>query len=45
MNVIGISEEDQESVFWCVAGILHLGNIQFSEQGNYAVVQQEDCKF
>ncbi|XP_072038335.1 unconventional myosin-If-like isoform X2 [Amphiura filiformis] len=42
MSVIGISEDDQESVFWCVAGILHLGNIQFVEQGNYAVVQQED---
>jgi len=44
MNVIGISEEDQETVWWCVAGIIHLGNIQFVEQGNYAVVQQEDCK-
>ncbi|XP_071795334.1 unconventional myosin-Ie-like [Asterias amurensis] len=42
MSVIGISEEDQLSVLNCVAAILHLGNIQFSEQGNYAVVAEED---
>ena len=45
MSVIGISEEDQLSVLNCVAAILHIGNIQFSEQGNYAVVAEEDCRF
>ncbi|XP_022110259.1 unconventional myosin-Ie-like isoform X1 [Acanthaster planci] len=42
MEVIGISEDDQFNVLNCVAAILHLGNIQFSEHGNYAVVAQED---
>ena len=44
MDVIGIDQDDQETVWWCVAGVIHLGNIQFVEQGNYATVQQEDCK-
>eukprot|EP00061_Rhincodon_typus_P003311 g19778.t1 len=42
MAVIGLSLEDQSSVLQIVAGILHLGNIAFREQGNYAVVESED---
>uniref|UniRef100_K7F9Z7 Myosin IF n=1 Tax=Pelodiscus sinensis TaxID=13735 RepID=K7F9Z7_PELSI len=34
MHVIGISREDQQLVLQIVAGILHLGNISFREQGN-----------
>jgi myosin heavy subunit len=33
MNVIGIPPAEQDSVFRLVAGILHLGNLYFSEGG------------
>ncbi|KAK1794948.1 hypothetical protein P4O66_010138, partial [Electrophorus voltai] len=42
MSVIGLSLEEQDSVLQIVAGILHLGNITFREEGNYAVVESED---
>uniref|UniRef100_UPI00358DECC1 unconventional myosin-Ie-like n=1 Tax=Myxine glutinosa TaxID=7769 RepID=UPI00358DECC1 len=42
MPVIGISEEDQTMVLQIVAGVLHLGNINFCEAGNYAAVENED---
>lgn len=38
LNICGISQEDQDSLFQIVAGILHLGNIEFSEENNEAVV-------
>ncbi|KAL8498156.1 hypothetical protein ACS0TY_021478 [Phlomoides rotata] len=31
MDIVGISEEEQEAIFRVVAAILHLGNIEFSE--------------
>jgi myosin-1 len=31
MNTIGITPQDQESIFRIVAGVLHLGNVQFGE--------------
>ena len=43
MDVIGISDEDQGSVLQIVAGVLHLGNISFDEQGNYAVPSDDEC--
>lgn len=43
MDVIGISDEDQGSVLQIVAGVLHLGNISFDEQGNYAVPNDDEC--
>ena len=43
MDVIGISDEDQGSVLQIVAGVLHLGNISFVEQGNYAVPSDDEC--
>jgi len=43
MDVIGISDEDQGSVLQIVAGVLHLGNISFNEQGNYAVPSDDEC--
>ena len=43
MDVIGISDEDQGSVLQIVAGVLHLGNISFEEQGNYAVPSDDEC--
>ncbi|KAL5559547.1 hypothetical protein UlMin_035758 [Ulmus minor] len=30
MDIVGISQEDQEAIFRTLAGILHLGNIEFS---------------
>ncbi|XP_040273710.1 unconventional myosin-If isoform X2 [Bufo bufo] len=42
MQVIGISCEVQQLVLQISAGILHLGNISFQEQGNYAMVECTD---
>ncbi|XP_023153829.1 myosin IEb [Amphiprion ocellaris] len=42
MSVVGLSMEDQDSVLQLVAGILHLGNISFREENNYAVVESQD---
>ncbi|XP_067456347.1 myosin IEb [Thunnus thynnus] len=42
MSVVGLSAEDQHSVLQLVAGILHLGNISFREENNYAVVESQD---
>nr|XP_046254592.1 myosin IEb [Scatophagus argus] len=42
MSVVGLSLEDQDSVLQLVAGILHLGNISFREENNYAVVESQD---
>ncbi|NWR99662.1 MYO1F protein, partial [Motacilla alba] len=42
MQVIGIRGEDQQLVLQIVAGILHLGNISFREEGNYARVENAD---
>lgn len=44
MSVIGLSLDEQDAVLQIVAGILHLGNITFREEGNYAVVESEDCE-
>ena len=40
-----MSEENQMNVLQAVAGILHLGNITFVENGNYAVIEDEQCEF
>ncbi|KAM3872916.1 myosin IEb [Diretmus argenteus] len=42
MSVVGLSLEEQQSVLQLVAGILHLGNISFREENNYAVVESQD---
>ncbi|XP_061409672.1 unconventional myosin-Ie-like [Lethenteron reissneri] len=42
MQVIGILPDEQAMVLQIVAGILHLGNISFMEQGNYAAVESLD---
>ena len=44
MSVVGLSLDEQDTVLQIVAGILHLGNIAFREEGNYAVVESEDCE-
>lgn len=42
MSVVGLSDEDQDSVLQIVASILHLGNISFREENNYATVESQD---
>lgn len=42
MQVIGIPTSVQQLVLQLVAGILHLGNISFCEEGNYARVESAD---
>ncbi|KAM9700192.1 unconventional myosin-Ie-like [Menidia menidia] len=42
MAVVGLSADEQDSVLQLVAGILHLGNIGFREENNYAVVESQD---
>ena len=44
MEVMNISGETQANVLHIVAGILHLGNISFNEDGNYAVPEDDGCK-
>lgn len=45
MQVIGIPPNVQQLVLQLVAGILHLGNISFCEDGNYARVESVDREF
>jgi len=45
MSVMDISEDNQYSILSIVAGILHLGNIDFVEHGNYATIQDPQCTF
>lgn len=44
MEVMNISGDTQANVLHIVAGILHLGNISFNEDGNYAVPEDDGCK-
>ena len=44
MDVMGISDEIQASCLQIIAGILHLGNISFTEVGNYAQPEDDSCK-
>lgn len=42
MDVIGIKGQDKQLVLQIIVGILHLGNVSFQEQGNYAQVESPD---
>ena len=44
MTVMGLSLESQFDVLSIVAGILHLGNVQFVEHGNNAAIADYDSK-
>ena len=44
MEVMNISGDTQANVLNIVAGILHLGNISFNEDGNYAVPEDDGCR-
>ncbi|KAI3647870.1 hypothetical protein MP228_008091 [Amoeboaphelidium protococcarum] len=43
MGVCGISQQEQVALLQITAGVLHLGNIQFYEQGNVAVVSDPNA--
>ena len=45
MEVVGLDAECREDILSVVAGILHLGNITFVEQGNYAAIADPGCKW
>ncbi|OXA52598.1 unconventional myosin IC [Folsomia candida] len=42
MNTVGFGEDDQEEIFQIIAAILHLGQIDFKHEGNYAKVLSHD---
>ncbi|XP_038710394.1 myosin-17-like isoform X2 [Tripterygium wilfordii] len=47
MDVVGISEEEQDGIFRVVAAILHLGNVEFSkgEEIDSSVIKDEKSRF
>jgi hypothetical protein len=45
MNTMGLSQEDQFDIFSLLAGILHLGNVQFGDKNNFATVLLERGMF
>ncbi|XP_078489929.1 unconventional myosin-Ie isoform X1 [Ciona intestinalis] len=42
MQVIGLTPEEQQFVLQITASVLHIGNISFIENGNYAAVENQD---
>ena len=44
MEVMDISGDTQNNILNIVAGILHLGNIAFTEEGNYAIPEDDGCE-
>ncbi|XP_021890707.1 myosin-15 [Carica papaya] len=47
MDIVGISHEDQESIFRTLAAILHLGNIEFSpgKEHDSSAIKDQRSKF
>jgi len=43
MSVMSVNEDTQFTILSIVAGVLHLGNIDFVEHGNYAAIQDAQC--
>lgn len=43
MDTVGISKNNQESILKLIAGILHLGNISFTEVKNQAQPTNNKC--
>ncbi|XP_031834732.1 unconventional myosin-Ie [Nomia melanderi] len=43
LSVMGISDSEVTDIFRIVAGILHVGNIQFMEKENYSQVANKQC--
>ncbi|KAJ7955936.1 Myosin [Quillaja saponaria] len=47
MDIVGISEEEQEAIFRVVAAILHLGNVEFAkgEEIDSSVIKDDKSRF
>ncbi|XP_021901980.1 myosin-17-like [Carica papaya] len=47
MDIVGISEEEQDAIFRVVAAILHLGNVDFAkgEEVDSSVIKDEKSRF
>ncbi|PNY13790.1 unconventional myosin-Va-like protein, partial [Trifolium pratense] len=47
MDIVGISEEEQEAIFRVVAAVLHLGNVEFAkgEEIDSSVLKDEKSRF
>ncbi|KAK7277524.1 hypothetical protein RJT34_22538 [Clitoria ternatea] len=47
MDIVGISQEEQDAIFRVIAAILHLGNVKFAkaEETDSAVLEDEQSKF
>ncbi|TQE04769.1 hypothetical protein C1H46_009622 [Malus baccata] len=47
MDIVGISEEEQDAIFMVVAAILHLGNVEFAkgEEIDSSVIKDEKSRF
>ncbi|RWR80555.1 IQ motif [Cinnamomum micranthum f. kanehirae] len=47
MDIVGISEQEQEAIFRVVAAVLHLGNIEFSKGNDIdsSVIKDEKSRF
>lgn len=45
MDVIGIDTVKQMEILQLVAAIMHIGNITFVENNNFAAVADEHCKY
>lgn len=45
MNICAVGETEQLAIFHILAGILHLGNVDFVEEGNNAIIADADGKF
>lgn len=43
MKTIKISDSDQLNIFKLIAGILHLGNVVFKTESNYAQPESYEC--
>lgn len=44
MDVIGINTTKQVEILQLVAAIMHIGNITFVENNNFAAIADERCK-
>ncbi|XP_066593037.1 unconventional myosin-Ie-like [Prorops nasuta] len=43
LDVMGIEEKEVNDIFRLVAGVLHVGNIQFAEHGNYSQIEDSQA--
>ena len=43
MKVVGVNDQEQLEVLRIVSAVLHIGNIAFTEENNFAAVSGKDC--